>query len=102
MTGPYKVEFASPAVERQFAEYLRRLSEKSRRQVAERMDMLEEFPRPAGKSFKVLKPPVKILQFVAHCRLRIGDHRVLYDLDDERRVVVVMGIRRRSEKTYRG
>jgi mRNA-degrading endonuclease RelE of RelBE toxin-antitoxin system len=33
-------------------------------------------------------------------RLRIGRFRALYTVSDETRIVVVLGVRRRSEDTY--
>jgi mRNA interferase RelE/StbE len=34
-------------------------------------------------------------------RLRVGDVRVIYAIDDKRRLVVVLRVARRSESTYR-
>jgi len=34
-------------------------------------------------------------------RIRVGDYRILYTIDDEERVVVIYRIKIRSEKTYR-
>ena len=34
-------------------------------------------------------------------RLRVGDWRILYEIDDERRLVSISRVIRRSEKTYR-
>ena len=101
MAEPYRVEFASAVVERHFADYLAGLDEKARRQIVARVETLRASPRPPGKSFGVLRPPLTIHWFVAQYRLRIGDHRVLYDVDDGSRTVVLIAIRRRSERTYR-
>jgi mRNA interferase RelE/StbE len=35
-------------------------------------------------------------------RLRVGDLRIIYAVDDKRRLVVVLKVARRSESTYRG
>jgi len=35
-------------------------------------------------------------------RLRVGDLRIVYLIDDERRLVVVLRVARRNEATYRG
>lgn len=35
-------------------------------------------------------------------RLRSGDWRILYEIDDARRLVLISRVLRRSEKTYRG
>ena len=37
----------------------------------------------------------------AYYRLRVGDWRVIYEIEDARRVVRILRILRRSEKTYR-
>jgi mRNA interferase RelE/StbE len=35
-------------------------------------------------------------------RLRIGDLRIVYAVDDERRLVIILRVARRNEATYRG
>ena len=35
-------------------------------------------------------------------RIRVGRYRVIYRIDDEERTVEIGGIRRRTERTYRG
>jgi mRNA interferase RelE/StbE len=35
------------------------------------------------------------------CRIRVGDYRVIYKIDDERKEVVVGKVARRREDTYR-
>ena len=50
-------------------------------------------PRPAGA--------VKLVG-TAFWRLRVGDLRVIYVVDDTAGVVVVLRVARRSESTYRG
>jgi mRNA-degrading endonuclease RelE of RelBE toxin-antitoxin system len=49
-------------------------------------------PRPRGAT--------KLAQS-AFWRLRVGDVRVIYAIDDTKRVVVVLRVARRSESTYR-
>ena len=34
-------------------------------------------------------------------KLRIGDYRVLYDIDDKKKTVWIFNLRRRSERTYK-
>lgn len=34
-------------------------------------------------------------------RIRVGDYRILYTIDDDNRIVVVYRIKIRSEKTYK-
>ncbi|HEV2006337.1 MAG TPA: type II toxin-antitoxin system RelE/ParE family toxin, partial [Candidatus Limnocylindrales bacterium] len=49
-------------------------------------------PRPAG---------VAKLAGTDFWRIRIGDFRVIYAIDDAARLVVVLNVARRSESTYR-
>lgn len=49
---------------------------------------LERIPRPRGS---------KKLRGVQDYRLRVGDYRVLYSIDDDRRVVEVMAVGHRRE-----
>ena len=63
---------------------------------------LQSDPRPFGaKLFKQLNPPVELSQYVAQYRLRVGNYRILYDVDDHRRIVWIFALRKRNEGTYR-
>lgn len=67
------------------------------------VENLADNPRPYGiKLFKKLKPPIQFYQFTAQYRLRIGDYRVLYDVDDNKGIVWILALRKRSEGTYKG
>ena len=59
------------------------------------------FDRNNPKFFKKIVPPIEFSLLTASYRLRIGDYRVLYDVDDSKKIVWVLALRRRSEKTYR-
>ena len=98
--GRYEIGFPSERVERAFAKFLQRASPKERRQILEAIERLKESPRFLGKSFKFLKGPVPVLGYLAQYRLRVGAYRVFYDVDDARRRVIVLAIRRRDEHTY--
>jgi mRNA interferase RelE/StbE len=50
---------------------------------------LKANPRPAGAR--------KIKSQTAVWRLRIGDYRILYDIDDKKRMVIILEIRHRRE-----
>ena len=60
---------------------------------------LAENPRPQG--VLKIKPPVAIYNFVAQYRIRIGAYRILYDIDDGRKKVCIIALRRRDEKSYK-
>lgn len=57
------------------------------------MDALAHEPRPSGAQ------PVKGTRF--H-RIRAGDYRVVYQIDDADRVVLLVRVARRTERTYKG
>jgi len=59
--------------------------------IVEAMLALEDDPRPRGcrKLFDDVR------------RIRVGDYRVIYKIDDERKEVVVGKVARRREDTYR-
>ena len=61
------------------------------KQINEAIDSLIHNPRPIGAS-KVRGNGY---------RIRVGQWRVLYEVDDELKVVTVSHIRRRNERTYR-
>ena len=96
----YDVGYASDRVRAEFDKYLARLDRPTAADIRTAMANLARTPRPPGKRFKFLKPPIAVFQFTAQYRLRIGDHRILYDIDETARRVVLLSIRRRNERTY--
>lgn len=102
MTGPgYEVRFPSAGFEKHFESELKRLPREEILRVRAAVDGLAASPRPPGKKFRFLSPPVHIYEYVAQYRLRVGPYRILYDVDDARRTVWLLAVRRRSEQTYR-
>ncbi len=62
---------------------------------------LQDYPRPFGqKLFKQLAPPIECYEFTAQYRLRVGDYRILYDVNDERKIVWILALRKCGETTY--
>lgn len=84
----YEVIFSRRA-ERAFLD----LPDRYARQVREAVEKLRANPRPRG-TVKLQDAPV------AQYRYRVGDHRILFDIDDENQVIELLDIRRRSERTY--
>jgi len=68
------------------------LREPDYRRVLASMRALADQPRPAGCE--------KLYDDVY--RIRVGDWRIIYMVDEKNRRIEVGGIRRRSERTYRG
>ncbi len=56
--------------------------------IAERVDRLAEVPRPSGS----LK-----LKGSSYWRIRIGDYRVLYAIDDAQKFVSILYVRHRKD-----
>ncbi len=97
---PYEVVFPSERIEREFEKALRKLPADYQTAVAEKIRALSANPRPAGKQQKKLTGGVAVTQFIAQYRLRVGPYRVLYDIDDARKTVVLLKLMKRDERTY--
>ena len=97
----YRVVFPSESIEKKFGKTLSQISPKAQNDIMEAIEKLADNPRPFGqKPFKQLNPPIECYQFTAQYRIRIGDFRVLYNVDDVKKVVWILAIRKRNEKTY--
>lgn len=83
----WRVDLASGA-----ARDYRRLAEPARRRVARAIDELAQGPRPSGKHVKAIERPGD--RFL---RYRIGDYRLIYEVFDSRRLVLVAGIVARKD-----
>jgi len=60
--------------------------------IAEAISALEQEPRPNG---------VKKLAGSGLWRIRVGHYRVVYGIDNEKNLVVVVRVARRAEDTYK-
>jgi mRNA interferase RelE/StbE len=83
----YRVEY-----ERTAAKELARLPRQAAARVVEAIELLAENPRPPGFS--------KIVGTANGYRIRVGDYRVLYAIEDAVLVIVVVRIAKR-EVVYR-
>jgi mRNA interferase RelE/StbE len=83
----YQIESASSHIKRE----LRRVPRPDRERIAEAVQALADDPRPPGV--------VQLEQDVY--RLRVGDHRVIYKVLDEERIILIGQLVRRSESLYR-
>ena len=68
---------------------LKKLSVENFRRIIDRIKTLSDNPRPAGCH--------KITGSKRDWRIRVGDYRVLYEIDDKAKVVRVMRVRHRGE-----
>lgn len=101
----YEVKFPNHSIEneKKFNRLLSKIPQiKIQYKIIDAVEKLANNPRPYGKKpFKKLKPPVQLYQLTAQYRIRIGDYRVLYDIDDGRKIVWILALRKRGEKTYK-
>lgn len=84
---PHRVEIAGAAIK-----VLARLPGDALARVSVVVDELAQHPRPPG--CVKLRPN-------GPYRIRVGDYRVLYDIDDTTRLVTVLRVRHRRD-AYRG
>ena len=85
---PYKVIYRSQRVQR----ILQRIPEADARRIDAAIANLAADPRPAGARKLRGRPAY---------RIRAGDYRVIYLIDDADQVVTIDAILRRDEGTYR-
>jgi mRNA interferase RelE/StbE len=86
----YEVVFPSERVERIFQKTLEKIPADYQETIIAAIRSLGSNPRPQGKRTKKLMGELIVAQFVAEYRLRVGPYRVLYDIDDEHKKVVLL------------
>ena len=97
----YVAKFPTSAIERHFRKEMERLSRDIQDRIMQAVASLQNDPRPFGaKPFTQLKPPIHVYDYVAQYRIRVGDYRILYDVDDHRKIVWIFALRKRNERTY--
>jgi mRNA interferase RelE/StbE len=88
VTKKYKVDLLDRRTRRQ----LDRIREPDFSRIAQAILGLENNPRPPG---------CRKLRGLQGWRIRIGNWRVIYHINDQERLVIIVETRRRSEDTYR-
>jgi len=97
----YELVFPSERIEKEFEKALRRLSKHDRERVVTSIRSLADNPRPTGKKHKKLEMESVVFSFVAQHRLRVGKYRILYDIDDKNKKVILLKLTKRQEHTYK-
>jgi mRNA interferase RelE/StbE len=97
----YELVFPSERVEKEFEKELRRVSMNYQERVVASVRSLADNPRPPGKKYKKLEEESVIFSFVAQYRLRVGKYRVLYDIDDKNKKVILLKLAKKQEHTYK-
>ncbi|MBU2541239.1 MAG: type II toxin-antitoxin system RelE/ParE family toxin [Candidatus Omnitrophica bacterium] len=98
----YKVRFPNNSIQKRLEKVLSKIHKSLQSEIIEAIEHLANDPRPFGRTpFKKLRPPVQFYQLTAQYRIRIENYRVLYDIDDKKKIVWVLALRKRSETTYK-
>jgi len=95
----YEVVFPSDRVERLFQKSLFKIPADYKETIIAPIRSLGTNPGPQGKRTKKLTGELIVSHFVAEYRLRVGPYRVLYDIDDQRKKVVLLKLAKRDEQT---
>ncbi|MBI4677328.1 MAG: type II toxin-antitoxin system RelE/ParE family toxin [Elusimicrobia bacterium] len=98
MNRGYRVVYGSVNAKRETDKFLKRLPRDMQQHLYNAMKGLGTNPRP--QQARQLSIEVDVFGHAARYRLRVGEYRVLYDVDDQAKTVVILAVRRRSEKTY--
>ena len=96
----YDVVFPSERVERLFQKTLEKIPAEYRAAIVAAVRSLKTNPRPQGKRTKKLTGELIVARFTVEYRLRVGPYRVLCDVDDQRKKVVLLKLAKRNEQTY--
>lgn len=96
----YDIVFPSERVERLFQKTLKKIPADYQASIVSAIRSLSTNPRPQGKRTKKLVGELIVSRFTAEYRLRIGPYRVLYDIDDQRKKVVLLKLAKRDDQTY--
>ncbi len=83
----FRVELARSA-----ARSFERAPRSERRRLERAIDSLSRKPRPAGKLVKAIQGTKD-----AFLRMRVGDYRIMYEVVDADRVVLILGIIQRKD-----
>jgi len=88
----YRIE-VSPAADRDLQKLKGHILKRDFERLAKAIDQLAEEPRPHGVR--------KIKDAITAYRIRVGNYRVVYDVYDDKKLIAVLQVARRSETTYK-
>ena len=96
----YEAVFPSERVERSFQKSLSKIPADYQDAIVTAIRLLTTNPRPEGKRTKKIAGQLIVSQFIAQYRLHVGPYRLLYDIDDQRKKVILLKLAKRNEQTY--
>lgn len=95
----YKVKFPSAGIEKKFFKELSKINPKTLQdKILNAASSLAENPRPKGEP--KIRPPVEVYSYIAQFRVAVANWRIFYDVDDRKRIVWLLALRKRNERTY--
>ena len=100
----YQVLFPCDSIKNKFRKTLSKIPKKTlREKIMQELENLSSsfYASQRASTIKKLQQKVRISKYTAEYRLTIGDYRVLYDIEHKKRIVWILALRRRSEKTYK-
>lgn len=97
---PYEAVFPSERVERLFQKALTKIPADYKAAIVVAIRSLATNPRPAGKRTKKITGQIIVSQFTAEYRLRVRPYRALYDVDDQKKKVILLKLAKRDEHAY--
>jgi len=68
---------------------MRRLESSLQQRIATRLQILDKTPRPPGVK--------KLRDRENQWRIRVGDYRIIYEIDENERLVIILRIKHRRE-----
>jgi mRNA interferase RelE/StbE len=80
----YEVEFKTSA-----AKEFRKLAPEIKYRIREGINALKTEPRPVGVK--------KLVEEFSLCRIRLGDYRIIYEIDDSEQILLITRVRHRSD-----
>jgi mRNA interferase RelE/StbE len=86
--SPYKIEL-KPSAQRE----LKKLPKRLQRRIVNKIDLLADDPRPSGAE--------KLSGGHDYYRIRVGDYRILYEIQDKVLLVIVIRVAHRKEVYHR-
>jgi mRNA interferase RelE/StbE len=97
----YELIFPSECVEREVQKALRKVQPEYQAAIIEAGRSLASNPRPGGKNVKQVKGQTVLFHLIAQYRLRIGPYRILYDIDEKKKKIILLKLLKRDEHTYK-
>jgi mRNA interferase RelE/StbE len=82
----------SPYYSKRFAKQIKSLPPKEQLKVLNKIKSICDNPREYSIKLQNTKPPIY--------RLRVGEYRVFFELDDSSQVIQITDIKRRTTQTY--